>query len=183
MRKERLVQPMARHVYLLMLSPASPPKRHAAINIRPHPDNQHQHIKTQRAAIQLAIYSLLLSYSPAARQHGQTTGRRKPEASVNVWVANWLQMIIVIRHAQSEGNKNRDIHQMIPDHRVKLTEEGKKQVSLPALAANHTNTYKAARQRKQADDYEECSNQTTRSNSSPLPIAVPARPPKASFHP
>ncbi|KAH0378361.1 phosphoglycerate mutase-like protein, partial [Aureobasidium melanogenum] len=37
------------------------------------------------------------------------------------------RMIIVIRHAQSEGNKNRDIHQMIPDHRVKLTEEGKKQ--------------------------------------------------------
>jgi broad specificity phosphatase PhoE len=36
-------------------------------------------------------------------------------------------MIIVIRHAQSEGNKNRDIHQMIPDHRVKLTDEGKKQ--------------------------------------------------------
>ncbi|KAH0355649.1 phosphoglycerate mutase-like protein, partial [Aureobasidium melanogenum] len=37
------------------------------------------------------------------------------------------RMIIVIRHAQSEGNKNRDIHQMIPDHRVKLTEEGWKQ--------------------------------------------------------
>ncbi|KAG2161090.1 hypothetical protein VTO58DRAFT_104351 [Aureobasidium pullulans] len=37
------------------------------------------------------------------------------------------RMIIVIRHAQSEGNKNRDIHQMIPDHRVKLTEDGWKQ--------------------------------------------------------
>ena len=36
-------------------------------------------------------------------------------------------MIILIRHAQSEGNKNREIHQMIPDHRVKLTEEGKRQ--------------------------------------------------------
>jgi broad specificity phosphatase PhoE len=47
-------------------------------------------------------------------------------------VANWLQMIIVIRHAQSEGNKNRDIHQMIPDHRVKLTEEGRKQVNYSA---------------------------------------------------
>ncbi|RDL41271.1 Phosphoglycerate mutase-like protein [Venustampulla echinocandica] len=34
------------------------------------------------------------------------------------------RMIIVIRHAQSEGNKNRDIHQTIPDHRVKLTTDG-----------------------------------------------------------
>ncbi|KAF4584335.1 phosphoglycerate mutase family domain protein [Ophiocordyceps camponoti-floridani] len=34
------------------------------------------------------------------------------------------RLIIVIRHAQSEGNKNRDIHQTIPDHRVKLTQEG-----------------------------------------------------------
>lgn len=37
-------------------------------------------------------------------------------------------MIILIRHAQSEGNKNRSIHQMIPDHRVKLTDEGQRQV-------------------------------------------------------
>ena len=34
------------------------------------------------------------------------------------------QMIILVRHAQSEGNKNRDIHQFIPDHRVKLTQLG-----------------------------------------------------------
>ncbi|RDW64900.1 phosphoglycerate mutase-like protein [Coleophoma cylindrospora] len=34
------------------------------------------------------------------------------------------RMIILIRHAQSEGNKNRDIHQSTPDHRVKLTPEG-----------------------------------------------------------
>ncbi|KAF2138534.1 uncharacterized protein K452DRAFT_256104 [Aplosporella prunicola CBS 121167] len=34
------------------------------------------------------------------------------------------RMIILIRHAQSEGNRNRDIHQFIPDHRVKLTAEG-----------------------------------------------------------
>ncbi|KAL5606666.1 hypothetical protein BROUX41_003063 [Berkeleyomyces rouxiae] len=34
------------------------------------------------------------------------------------------RLIILIRHAQSEGNKNRDIHQTIPDHRVKLTNEG-----------------------------------------------------------
>ncbi|KAI9764439.1 MAG: hypothetical protein M1840_008462 [Geoglossum simile] len=37
------------------------------------------------------------------------------------------RMIILIRHAQSEGNKNRDIHQTIPDHRVKLTTEGLRQ--------------------------------------------------------
>ncbi|PGH01242.1 hypothetical protein AJ79_07974 [Helicocarpus griseus UAMH5409] len=37
------------------------------------------------------------------------------------------RMIILIRHAQSEGNKNREIHQSIPDHRVKLTPEGQKQ--------------------------------------------------------
>lgn len=39
-----------------------------------------------------------------------------------------LQMIILIRHAQSEGNKNREIHQLIPDHRVKLTDLGWNQV-------------------------------------------------------
>ncbi|KAK3721900.1 hypothetical protein LTR37_002716 [Vermiconidia calcicola] len=37
------------------------------------------------------------------------------------------RLIILVRHAQSEGNKNRAIHQIIPDHRVKLTEEGHKQ--------------------------------------------------------
>ncbi|KAJ5239837.1 Histidine phosphatase superfamily clade-1 [Penicillium chermesinum] len=36
-------------------------------------------------------------------------------------------MIILIRHAQSEGNKNREIHQTTPDHRVKLTSEGHRQ--------------------------------------------------------
>ncbi|KAI8949504.1 phosphoglycerate mutase [Xylaria longipes] len=34
------------------------------------------------------------------------------------------RLIIVIRHGQSEGNKNREIHQTIPDHRVKLTPDG-----------------------------------------------------------
>lgn len=34
------------------------------------------------------------------------------------------RLIILVRHAQSEGNKNRDIHQFIPDHRVKLTPHG-----------------------------------------------------------
>ncbi|KAJ6033432.1 hypothetical protein N7499_009703 [Penicillium canescens] len=37
------------------------------------------------------------------------------------------RMIILVRHAQSEGNKNRDIHQTIPDHRVRLTTEGHRQ--------------------------------------------------------
>ncbi|KAK3673298.1 hypothetical protein LTR78_006843 [Recurvomyces mirabilis] len=37
------------------------------------------------------------------------------------------RMILLIRHAQSEGNKNREVHQMIPDHRVKLTDEGRLQ--------------------------------------------------------
>ncbi|KAI2631677.1 phosphoglycerate mutase [Xylaria nigripes] len=34
------------------------------------------------------------------------------------------RLILIIRHGQSEGNKNREIHQTIPDHRVKLTPEG-----------------------------------------------------------
>ncbi|GJN74431.1 phosphoglycerate mutase family domain-containing protein [Purpureocillium lilacinum] len=34
------------------------------------------------------------------------------------------RLIILVRHAQSEGNKNREIHQSIPDHRVKLTPDG-----------------------------------------------------------
>lgn len=34
------------------------------------------------------------------------------------------RLIIVIRHGQSEGNRNRAIHQTVPDHRVKLTPEG-----------------------------------------------------------
>lgn len=56
-------------------------------------------------------------------------------------------MIILVRHAQSEGNskcsidvqshqpylyltapENRDIHQTVPDHRVELTQDGWKQV-------------------------------------------------------
>ena len=37
------------------------------------------------------------------------------------------RLIVLIRHAQSEGNKNREIHQTVPDHRVKLTSEGWKQ--------------------------------------------------------
>ncbi|KAL2827002.1 histidine phosphatase superfamily [Aspergillus cavernicola] len=37
------------------------------------------------------------------------------------------RMIILIRHAQSEGNKNREVHQTIPDHQVHLTQEGHRQ--------------------------------------------------------
>ncbi|KAI9870545.1 MAG: hypothetical protein M1830_004114 [Pleopsidium flavum] len=43
------------------------------------------------------------------------------------------RMIILIRHAQSEGNKNRDIHQAVPDHRVKLTSDGWKQAEEAGL--------------------------------------------------
>jgi broad specificity phosphatase PhoE len=46
-------------------------------------------------------------------------------------------MIILIRHAQSEGNKNRDIHQFIPDHRVKLTPHGVTQVCIFSLRTRH----------------------------------------------
>lgn len=37
------------------------------------------------------------------------------------------RLIILIRHAQSEGNKNKAIHQKVPDHRVPLTTEGQEQ--------------------------------------------------------
>ncbi|PWW71770.1 phosphoglycerate mutase-like protein [Tuber magnatum] len=37
------------------------------------------------------------------------------------------RLIVIIRHAQSEGNKNKAIHQTVPDHRVKLTSEGTRQ--------------------------------------------------------
>ena len=49
-------------------------------------------------------------------------------------------MIILIRHAQSEGNKNREIHQLIPDHRVKLTEDGWVQVMLPSITRRGRST-------------------------------------------
>ena len=43
------------------------------------------------------------------------------------------RMIILVRHAQSEGNKNREIHQHTPDHRVKLTAEGRAQAHAAGL--------------------------------------------------
>jgi hypothetical protein len=60
------------------------------------------------------------------------------------WISYWSlemgkpRLIILIRHAQSEGNKNREIHQLIPDHRVKLTEEGWRQVLLPPPFSPHS---------------------------------------------
>ncbi|CAK3733903.1 Hypothetical predicted protein [Lecanosticta acicola] len=47
------------------------------------------------------------------------------------------RLIILVRHAQSEGNKNREIHQMIPDHRVKLTDEGHKQAEEAGRRLRH----------------------------------------------
>lgn len=37
------------------------------------------------------------------------------------------RLIIIIRHAQSEGNRDKAIHQNTPDHKVGLTSEGKEQ--------------------------------------------------------
>ena len=37
------------------------------------------------------------------------------------------RLILIIRHAQSEGNKDKTIHQGTPDHKVGLTEEGHQQ--------------------------------------------------------
>ncbi|KIV95149.1 hypothetical protein PV10_02831 [Exophiala mesophila] len=37
------------------------------------------------------------------------------------------RLIIIIRHAQSEGNKDKTIHQSVPDHKVGLTAEGHQQ--------------------------------------------------------
>lgn len=37
------------------------------------------------------------------------------------------RLILIIRHAQSEGNKDKTIHQGTPDHKVGLTEEGHEQ--------------------------------------------------------
>lgn len=41
------------------------------------------------------------------------------------------RLILIIRHAQSEGNRDKTIHQTTPDHKVSLTSEGHQQ----ALAA------------------------------------------------
>jgi broad specificity phosphatase PhoE len=37
------------------------------------------------------------------------------------------RLILIIRHAQSEGNRDKTIHQTTPDHRVGLTDEGHRQ--------------------------------------------------------
>ncbi|KAK5175629.1 uncharacterized protein LTR77_000768 [Saxophila tyrrhenica] len=47
------------------------------------------------------------------------------------------RLIILVRHAQSEGNTNRAIHQVVPDHRVKLTDEGHKQAEEAGRRLRH----------------------------------------------
>jgi hypothetical protein len=58
-------QPIERHVFVV----ASPPKRHAAINIHPYPDNQHQLTIQRPSHIARRLYSIL-SYSPETHQDG-----------------------------------------------------------------------------------------------------------------
>lgn len=53
------------------------------------------------------------------------------------------RLILIIRHAQSEGNRDKTIHQTTPDHKVSLTSEGHQQ----ALAAG-----KKLRELLRADD-------------------------------
>lgn len=38
--------------------------------------------------------------------------------------------IILIRHAESEGNLNKEVYTSTPDHALKITERGRKQVTL-----------------------------------------------------
>ena len=94
-------------------------------------------------------------------------------------------MIILIRHAQSEGNKNRDIHQFIPDHRVKLTQHGWTQVCpmIPSLPIWALLMRYADRPKKQAANCAPSSSQTTLYNSTLRPTAAPAKQPKASCAP
>ena len=91
-------------------------------------------------------------------------------------------MIILIRHAQSEGNKNRDIHQYIPDHRVKLTPNGWEQVGMFEIFC-----YFCAdcfySPKMQAGGFEISSSQTIPYNFLPHLTAEPERPPKASSAP
>lgn len=81
--------------------------------------------------------------------YGETTRRSFNPLSSIYLVLTVFKLIILIRHAQSEGNstlslynspnskgvgsllrlENREIHQTVPDHRVKLTPDGWKQVS------------------------------------------------------
>jgi broad specificity phosphatase PhoE len=63
-------------------------------------------------------------------------------------------MILLIRHAQSEGNKNRDIHQYIPDHRVKLTPDGVQQVL--SIAIQYKAMLTLSRPKKQVADFAQC---------------------------
>lgn len=95
------------------------------------------------------------------------------------------RLIILIRHAQSEGNKNRAIHQMVPDHRVKLTDEGWKQVH-HSLAPTTHGLYRLTsdhRQKMQANDFAISSAPTTAYKSLPPRIAARGKRRKASSGP
>jgi hypothetical protein len=93
-------------------------------------------------------------------------------------------MIILVRHAQSEGNKDRDIHQFIPDHRVRLTNHGWTQVLFsPTTSRTIANESFLSRLKKQDGSSAHCSSPTTLSSSSPHPTAVLAKPPRVSSAP
>ncbi|KAI9716401.1 MAG: hypothetical protein M1828_000343 [Chrysothrix sp. TS-e1954] len=68
------------------------------------------------------LNSPFLAQANSLTQHGQASGKWS-RSTVDPKLTE-TQLIIVIRHAQSEGNRNRAIHQTVPDHRVKLTQEG-----------------------------------------------------------
>ncbi|KPI44735.1 Phosphoglycerate mutase-like protein AT74H [Cyphellophora attinorum] len=72
------------------------------------------------------------------------------------------RLILIIRHAQSEGNRDKTIHQTTPDHKVPLTTEAKPKPS--PQAPNSANS----------------SATTTPSTSSSAPIAALAKPQKRS---
>ncbi|KAL8686664.1 MAG: hypothetical protein Q9218_006951 [Villophora microphyllina] len=86
------------------------------------------------------------------------------------------RMIILIRHAQSEGNKNREIHQTVPDHRVKLTPEGRKQAETAGvklrslLRPDDTLHFFTSPYRRTRETTEGILNALTSSNPTPSPF-------------
>jgi len=80
------------------------------------------------------------------------------------------RLIIIVRHAQSEGNKDKTIHQSVPDHKVGLTAEGHQQAreageKLRALLRTDDtlhffiSPYKRTRQTTEGILYGLCSNE------------------------
>ncbi|KAL2042402.1 hypothetical protein N7G274_004893 [Stereocaulon virgatum] len=86
------------------------------------------------------------------------------------------RMIILVRHAQSEGNKNRDIHQIVPDHRVKLTPDGWKQAEEAGkklrslLRPNDTLHFFTSPYRRTRETTEGILNSLTSSTPTPSPF-------------